>query len=506
MALSPSTLPINGLQHPQFYKPKELKGLTDSNSLAQAMLVCPELTSTVAMIMGPEYPLQFLTQGTGRYALSPQKFVGSNEIEWTLFGVQGRMVPLVSVSSTTTGANFTPVKLVFGEDYFEKTEVIRTPSGQHVRVQAEPVQDGTDFQYLVVINTNDPTAVLTAADLAPGALYAKTNVSTLEEYSNEAISGREETGLRFRNQMTIMRHQMSMTGSAQTDRLCVDLPNMKGGPAGRFWIYKKEFEFMKQWARAVEYWRWYGNYNRDANDRVNVSGTNGRPVLTGDGILNQIAYSNRRNYSTLSEGTLANFLVDLSMAQNGYSIQGKEYVIVTGYGGMMEFNKAMQAQLKANTVLMTTNTGLFVTGSGQNLTYVSPMFTRYEGLFGLNVTLVINPIFNDKTLFGGQLHPKTGWPLESYKLVVLDYSMYGGESNIALMSKGGNGIDRSMLQWYVAGAQTPETGPQGSDSGAKSIMRSNALDGWTVHYLTETLIRVLNPMSCGEMFCDIAAV
>ena len=48
--------------------------------------------------------------------------------------------------------------------------------------------------------------------------------------------------------------------------------------------------------------------------------------------------------------------------------------------------------------------------------------------------------------------------------------MYGGESNVSMVDKGTDGIDRSLRTWYTAGSQTPD----GGDSGMSKVLHVRA--------------------------------
>ena len=136
----------------------------------------------------------------------------------------------------------------------------------------------------------------------------------------------------------------------------------------------------------------------------------------------------------------------------------------------------------------------FITGSGQELT-LGGQFTTYKGLNGTEVTLMHMPLYDDPT-HNRQLHPITGRPLESYRATFIDFGMYDGVSNIQKVAK----KDRENVVWTTAGSVDPS-----GHSKSKSNVRSNTTDGYAVHMLAETGIMIQNPMSCGELYCDLAA-
>jgi len=103
------------------------------------------------------------------------------------------------------------------------------------------------------------------------------------------------------------------------------------------------------------------------------------------------------------------------------------------------------------------------------------------------------PIY-DNIVYNRQLHPITGKPLESYRFTFLDFGTRDGQPNIVKVVRKG----REFVQWYTGGSVAPGAGY------SKSIttLRSNARDGYQVHFLGEVGIMVRDPRACGELICD----
>lgn len=473
---------MNGLQ---FTKQRWNAGLTDSNSLAQALLTQPDISNTLAYIFGEKYALQFLTQGTGRMS-EKHTLIGNSQFRWPLQGLLTKAIP---ISGTATGipgnigVNFSTFKVPMAEKYFALGDVLSFESGLQARVQEDPVQDGNSYVYTLMIVGSDPTLTVPASDIEIGKQMAL-EYTAFEEYS-EGGSSKEATPMWFQNQMTTARKSYSMSGSAQTDVMILQTANSKS----KLWMYEKEYQVMLQWMEEAERMRWYSKYNRIPGGEVMLPGKNGRPVLIGAGVHEQIAYSNRRNYTVATEKLFRDFISDL-MLQSG-QVENKKFVAFTGTGGMEAFHDAMKASITATNIVDTH----FVSGSGHDLT-LGGTFTTYRGLFGTELTLVHLPLY-DHPVNNRKIHPISGRPLESYRFTILDFGMYGGESNISMVAKGADGINRSMVKWYNDGAATPS----GGDSGTKSVLRSNSLDGFTCNFLSETGIKVINPLACGELIC-----
>jgi hypothetical protein len=252
---------------------------------------------------------------------------------------------------------------------------------------------------------------------------------------------------------------------------------------------------MMMWQQMVEYYRWYGVNNMTPDGEVNLNGTNGRAVRIGSGVLEQIAASNKRSYTTLTADIMNDFLTDLQLASK--DAENRKLIMFTGAGGMRQFNDAMNAEITAAQVIDTT----FVSKNGMELTFNNQNWTTYKGILGTELTIVHLPLFDDRTKHT-VLHPDTGLPLESYRMVFLDFSDYAGEPNISLVTKGSDGKNRSMEMWYTAGSTDPYS--SGGKSGANKVMRSSSLDGFECFYLSQQGIKVTNPLGCGELSIKVA--
>ena len=74
--------------------------------------------------------------------------------------------------------------------------------------------------------------------------------------------------------------------------------------------------------------------------------------------------------------------------------------------------------------------------------------------------------------------------------------MRDGEANIVKVLRKG----RELVQWYTGGSVAPGAGYGKSIS----TLRSNAKDGYSVHFLGEQGIMVRDPRACGELIMDLA--
>lgn len=472
------------LNNLQLFKGKWHSGLTESNHLSQAYLTEPETISTlVSRVFGKlgTTSLDYLTKGMGR-----TKEVSNHQYQWYLMGDDEKAIPisgLLGDGGATPGLNRTTFRVKFPEKWFANSDVLVPDNRDYrVRVVEDPYVDGADWVYTLKFVQNDSTLFMPAALLVNGAEFSK-EYSTQEEFSSTSGDTHFSTPFMMRNHLTTLRKSYTVTRSAMTDVMVIRLMDPESDKATDLWVNYAEWEFMAQWYREVEASLWYSTYSADATGYTDLVGSNGRPVYEGAGIREQIAPANKRYYTTLTEKIVREFLIDLSY--NILPEGNRKFVAFTGEYGFDAFDKAMKTSASQFQLVDTH----FVSGSGQEMK-LGGQFRTYMGLNGTEITLKHLPLY-DNTIRNRQLHPETGRPLESYRFTILDFGMYGGESNIQKVYK----KDSEMVQWYIEGS----CGPYGTKKNASS---SSPIDGYVMHMLAEFGIMVKNPMSCGELICS----
>tara|TARA_R110000744_G_scaffold260846_1_gene375739 strand:+ start:3613 stop:5046 length:1434 start_codon:yes stop_codon:yes gene_type:complete len=473
---------INGLQ---LYRTKWHSGLTQQNHLSSAYLTEPEVMSTlVTRIFGMQgsNPIQYLTSGMGR-----SREIGNREYDWHLQGDDEKAVA-ISGNFAEYGANRTNFRVKFKEKWFASQEVLVLDDRDYrVRVMEDPYFDGSEWIY-TLRQVGTATGAIPAALIEAGKEMSK-EYTTVPEFStggNTTFSA----PFKMRNHLSTLRKSYTVTRSAATDALVIQLADPNNpGKKSTVWTRYAEWEAMAQWYREIERSYWYSTFSADSNGVTDMLGNNGLPVYEGAGIREQIAPANIRNYTKLSENIIRDFLIDLSY--NVMPESSREFVAFTGEYGFAEFDKAMKTAA-SNWTLVDSK---FVTGSGQNLA-LGGQFKTYMGLNGTKITLKHLPLY-DNTVINRKLHAETGRPLESYRFTFLDFGMAGGESNIQSVHKKSS----KDIMWHTAGS----VDPFGNTSKSVNTMRSDNLDGYSVHMLSECGIMIKNPMACGELICTNAA-
>ena len=443
------------------------KGMTDENSLTNALLTKPDLISPVLThLAGREdkrFPLSFLTEGMGRV-----KYV--NDPVWE-YNVIGRLDKAVAISVTQTvalGAAHARFTLPFAEEWFNEGYVLASPNGYLVRIvrKVGPGTQGYDYECEVV----DPSssATIPTTETASGQMW-------VQLFSPNALSGsrgNESSWVapsKMTNQIQLIRKSYRYEGNAQNRVVNVEF-NI-GGKKSTLWWDFEEYQHMLKWKAECEYSLWYSEYNRDANGLIHNKDKNGNAIPLTSGIFDQIP-----NYDTYGS-TLTASKLKATVRDVLYGAADSEQmnvVLFTGMGGLEAFDDAMKAEVAQGAYIKNTDPSSFMGGSGSTL-QLGGFFTSYKHIDGHTITVRHLPLFD----YGAKAensprHAGTGLPLESYKMVFLDMSMYDGEPNVYMVSRKG----REMIRWAVAGATVPK-GFSGN------TLRASDVDGASVHFLKE---------------------
>jgi hypothetical protein len=474
------------------YKTKYFSGLVEENMLANALVTKPyEISTMISYLFGrfdQGNVLDALTNGLGRTIM-----VEGPEYEWPVMIEHDKAIPIKdakwmgnAISSTDTpGIGGTPITVWVAEKWFGPGAVVAFDDREfQARVTGSPYQDGHDWVYTLTV-VGDTNSFIPPSLLAAGKQISREG-SAYEEYSEEADIVNYQTPFKLRNQLTTMRLSYDCTGSAYSSVMVIELRDPKTKKSTKYWCDYQEWIALRQWYETIDRFTVYSKYNQNTDGSIGISGANGRPVRIGAGLLQQISPANKQSYTNLSLDLLDTFMSDLS-----YNILGqgqRKFVALTGEMGMRELDRVLREKASSYSLIDTK----FITGSGQELT-LGGQFVTYKGLNGVELTLKHFPLY-DNPVYNRKLHPVSGKPLESYRMTFIDFGMRDGQSNVSKVVR----KDREMVMWHTGGSVAPGSGH------AKSIstLRSNAKDGYSVHFLSEQGIRLGDPTTSGELICD----
>jgi len=442
--------------------------MTDSNSLARAMLQNPAKLSPVMTFLGgrqdKKFPLTMLTEGMGNTVS-----IDSDEFEYNVQTKVTRTRPVASTPSNTTGLGRggQPFTLEFPDRWFIKDYVLIAPSGLQARVMQQPTPSGKNWEYTLQLVNPDSNAVVPSQDVQAGATWGQMFAPVGKDFSRGNASNWTAPS-KIKHKLTKIRKSYEMSGDSRDYVMDVELPTRSGGTSN-LWMDYEEWQYFLQWKEEQELLYWYGEKSYDEDGTTNLRDENGQPIIIGPGIFQQIV--NKDTYSILTANKLHNVIGDLFYGMT--DAQNVQVTLYTGTGGKREFDRAMKDEL-ANNNFTVLDQGKFVQGTGEDLT-LTGYFTSYRHVDGHLINVVNNPLFDHSAVADARRkHPETGFSMESYRMVFVDQSTYEGETNLQMVNKEGN----EMKRWAVPGSVVP----RGFD---QSTSRASDVDGASVHFMKQ---------------------
>lgn len=461
------------------------EGMTDENSLANAYLTQPDTISPIIThLAGREdkrFPLSFLTEGLGNYYTT-----NDVEYDWPVMGRINKAVQCTAVAGS--GLGHTVFTLTFQDNWFSREYLIAPGDNSfQAKIVDDPIQTTGGWEYKCVLNTTEST------DTVPSTVVGQKFIQLFAPVSAFGGSrGNESKWVapsKMRNQVTVLRKSYAYEGSGTPERT-VNVQLRNGNGTTNYWMDFEIWQHNLRWKEEVEMSYWYSKYNRDSQGAVHLKDlTSNKQVTTGAGVFEQIP--NVESYSTLTSKKLKNTV--RNMLYGASDAQKMNLVLFTGIGGLEEFDKAMKEDI-AGRSYMQLDGSQFVTGSGANL-QLGGFFTSYKHIDGHTITVRHLPLFdNGPFALASELHPLTGLPLESYRMLFLDMSVYDGQANVRMVRK--LGYDKKMM-WAVAGSTIP---PGFSGDG----LRSSDIDGASVHFMTSSGIHIARATNCAHLYCSLS--
>ena len=444
------------------------KDTIENNALVTNLLKYPEISKALIRQF-PQYSLTYFLEGTGRFA--KEELIGDSAFKWAILGRLNRPSTCTGVA-VGTGASHASFTVEFVENYLNKNDVIRFKDGTQAIILDNGTPAGANTVYTMKLQTNDGTASLASSNYAAGETVS-TAGSVFEEGSLQGYENHVFPDW-YVNHLTTSRKAKSITGTALTDVTWIE------NNGQRLWYFTDQNLVMEEYLYQLELSRWYGKSTMDANGVSQVTDASGNPLIAGDGLLSQISSANSDTYSGgLTEDVIVDFIANLSLNAGK---KNNQWMVFTGTAGKVAFHKAMRD------LVFQGNSLIYDMDSARNLE-LGVNYTTYNAL-GHRITLVHCPIFDDPNLHT-DLDPVTGYPKESYRMVFMDMGVTNGISNVEVKVKGAGGVDRGMIVKYIPGMVNPFD--------QKSMVASNAKDGFTCEVLSESGLIVRNPLSCGQL-------
>ncbi len=438
--------------HQDIFDGKDL--LDEQNFYHQRYGKPDELSMKLTWLLGDStgsFPLAMSTMGD---VVSPNGFQKSNakvkelnDIQFT-YPVMSRLNKAIILASTNTDVNVglggQDFNLVFTDNWAKQNYMIESPLGVQAYIREKPKKVSEGWQYTCTLNAVNDAAFIPASELTAGSKWSELNTFNAESESRGTAFKRVAPG-KFKNQMSIVRLSHQWAGNAANKVMPIKIAH-EGKKDMSLWMDFEHYQFERAWLEEVEHMFWYSRYNRRANGSIQLKDLlTGKVIPTGAGILEQV--NNYSTYTTLTYNYLQNTVANALFGQS--DTDGMQITLYTGRGGMREFDAAMKEA--GITQLALGDVGdKFVGGTNYNLVSMG-FFDSFYHIDGYYIKVRHNPIFDyGRRAIKAPLHPDTGYPLESYRMVFIDDGTFDGEPNLQMVAEKG----RRYLHGVVPGMAT----------------------------------------------------
>lgn len=412
-----------------------------------------ELSQKLTWLLGDStrsFPLAMSTMGDvvtpNGFKANNSKVKELNDIQYT-YPVMARLNKAIQVAVTAgsdQGYGNQPFTITFTDNWAKQNYMIESPLGVQAYILQPPVKVQQGWQYTVQLNAVSSQTVCPASELVAQTRWVELNTFNPESESRGTAFKRVAPG-KFKNQMSIIRLSHAWAGNSANKVMPIKISH-EGKSDMSLWMDFEHYQFERAWLEEVEHMFWYSRYNRRADTVIDLKDIlTGKIIPTGSGILEQI--NNYSTYTTLSYTYLQNTVANALFGQS--DTDGMSITLHTGRGGMRQFDAAMKSS--GVTQLAIAGAGdiahKFVGGNNYNLTAMGFFDAMYH-IDGYYIKVKHNPIFDyGRRALKSPLHPDTGYPLESYRMVFIDDGMYDGEANLQCVTEKG----RRFLHGVVPG-------------------------------------------------------
>lgn len=461
-------------------------------SLAEAFLTKPEITNKVVELYRDQCQLLTFLQTKGKVrrdisntdTFKIDTIAGNTRVMWPLMGYPEKIVNINQDSvgvANQIGLNNSEFDIFVDDPYFNKYDVLATENRRvQLFVKRGPVNVAVGrWKYTCVLNTlysgdfiSTVTSPLLVAGKQLGRLSTKFPEMSLTGYESHIYPEW------YTNRMTIQRLKASISGSALKSKLWIEHNGIL-----TYWNQQENNMVRKMHIHSENALIW-DRATTDAADITSVWDDDGKPVASGDGLIEQIDGSFRRNYFLDPDGNMDIGYVDdllqdmrIMAAEDGVL----EVVFAGGNGACNALENTLRSIYKYEPSMITTQTP-------EGLIVGKPFAGYYHG--GVRLIPIRCNSFDAPNL-PSSLNKITGRKNETYRMIMMTTGIgEDGISNVELLTLGNGMGNRAFLRKEFDGMESV---------GGMTNKAMTPLDGAAVQVLREAMLKVGNPFGCGQL-------
>ena len=423
------------------------------------------------------------------------KSFGTTEIDadtyrWTLQGAEeksARSLGQLDTANTLPGLNNTTFRIWLDLNYYAKPDVLMPEDNEYpLEIVDGPTAYGGGYVYTVRIQGDSPDVYLPTTYLEAGREFDKTWTSIQQEYNKDYGTQQYPNSFMLESQIGAFGQKVTITDKAWRDEAKLGIEFLYTDPmTGKA---SKVTKFLAM-AEAKMYNELYLNMEAQNvyGKKQTKPSADGFWKKTGPGLREQLRDSWIEYYNgALTVNRMKDYLMDIMFSR--VDEQDRKIVAMTGTLGSIMFHDMLAAE-SSSFLTVDTNFTQKLSENPRHLSY-GAQFTHYQGPEGIEVTLVKNPMYDNRK-YCKRMHPQyPEFPIDSMRMTFLDFGTSGTKNNITMLKQ------KDTFSWgWVGGTWTP-TGPvKGGQAGA-------LIDGYDMYTKGTSGIMVTDVTRCGELIYD----
>lgn len=403
-------------------------------------------------------PILAATEAKGK-----KVYLTSNQYTWKLRGHLKQKFRVVAVVETSLrpGEGNTTFRIVLDKGWLKEPDVMIGEHNEYpVEIVGDPVKTGLGWEYTVRLQDENPSASFPVDLLQEGREFQKISTSVVDESNTKYGTIQFNSVFELRGQTGNVAEELTFTDRA----LRVDINN-RGGNQLMYWSipmldnkgkqYNRfmpmaEAEMMNQIYEDIEMGL---NLSRKSTRRA----SNGYIKRTPAGLRQQLEDAHLLLHNgNLTLSKLDDWLTSIFYGRKDATPQSRKVVIQTGEMGAKMFDRMVKAE--ASSFLTVDSNYVRNGGDFRHLSF-GVQFTHYVGINGLDITIMLNPNF-DNFQFCPQAHPL--YPdrtLDSWRMEILDFGT-ATESGSGMAEDNISFLCEANADYYFTtfGKHDPKTG------------------------------------------------
>lgn len=432
-------------------------------------------------------PLIGMTQAKGNV-----KEIDTEIYRWTMQGAEEKVLRSLGnpdPSNTTPGIGRSPFRIWIDENWVAHPDVLMGEDPDRtLEILDGPVQSGTGYIYTVQLQTDDMTKYFDPNLLDSGKEFSKVWTTIASEFNNQFGTQQYPASFQLESQVSAFGQKITLTDKALREQGRIGIEFGYTDPkSGKFSKVEKfmqmaEAKMHDELYRSIEAQLWYG-------ERSISMGPKGYVKRTGPGLRQQMRDGHVEYYNgQLTEQRLIDYLMGIFFSRVDEG--DRKITVMTGTQGSIMFHKMMAAQARS---FFTADTN-YITQLTQNPRHLSygAQFTHYQGPEGIEVTVIKNPLYDDRR-YCKRMHPDfPDMPIDSWRMTFLDFGRAGdSNSNINMLK---------VKDTYRYGYQAGTVGPDGKPVQGGAVTSLEAGCTWFVENTAG--IWMVDPTRGGELILD----